>query len=88
MRTLANAHSSRIVSALQSAPVRRANNVGDAQFISFITLQAALPKGAPLVVQALEAEITKGYRLDETLTGILHKAKATMRLFPQALAIQ
>lgn len=85
MRTLANATQSRIVAGLtQQTPVRRANSMGDHRFISFITMQAALPQRAALVVTSLEGEIQKGYRLDSVLTGILRKAKATVRLFPQA----
>lgn len=87
MKTLASATSSRIVHTLQQqAPVRRASSMGDQRFISFLTTQAVLPQRAPLVVTALEEEIRKGYRLDELLTGILHKAKQTVRMFPTASA--
>lgn len=83
MKTLASANSSRIVHTLhQQNPVRRASSMGDQRFIGFLTIQAVLPNRAPLVVTALEEEIRKGYRLDEVLTGILHKAKQTVRMFP------
>lgn len=85
MRTLANVQSSRIVGVLtQQAPLRRATSMGDHRFISFITMQASLPQRAALVVSSLEGEIQKGYRLDDVLTGVLHRAKETVRLFPQA----
>jgi hypothetical protein len=88
MKTLANAHSSKIVGTLkQQSPLKRASSMGDSRFISFISLQAALPNRAALVVSSLEEEIQKGYRLDEVLTGILNKAKATVRMFPHAPAI-
>lgn len=86
MKTLASAHSSRIIHTLQQQnPVRRATSM-DQRFISFLTIQAALPQRAPLVVAALEEEIQKGYRLDKLLSGILHKAKHTVRMFPQVPA--
>jgi hypothetical protein len=86
MKTLASANSSRIVHTLQQqTPVRRASSM-DQRFIGFLQIQAVLPQRAALVVTALEEEVQKGYRLDETLMGILRKAKETMRMFPRASA--
>lgn len=88
MNTAASAHHSRIVSqCMPSIPFRRASNLGDSEFIAFISMQAAIPKHASVVIAALEGEIQKGYRLDIVLAGILRKAKTTLNLFPQAVAV-
>lgn len=80
MNIRADAHGSKIVSKMQqNKPLLRATALGDERLIGFISLQAALPGKAELVVRSLEEQIHKGYTLDVVLSGILRKAKTTVR---------